>query len=258
VHPDFVYIARNPKRTEVLIEQVRDFIARLGVRPSRGTRRVAIIDDAEALNIPGQNALLKTLEEPPVHTVIFLVSQSERALLETVRSRMRPVRFGPVPTAEIAAVLMARAGIPQERAGALARLARGSIGRALALAEGVEPPMAELLGALTRARMIDFAEAQALAQKFFGGRDEAADNFELIARMLEEMLCSKLLAAELNAPTPEAARMMAEFVCTVDTVTMTALLALALNARAAVDSMATPRLQGENWWMSAGAALRGE
>src|SRR5690348_2882678 len=42
VHPDFIYIARNPKRTEVLIEQVRDFIERLGVRPTRGTRRVAI------------------------------------------------------------------------------------------------------------------------------------------------------------------------------------------------------------------------
>src|SRR5690348_3631999 len=56
VHPDFVYVARNPKRTELLIEQVRDFIDRLGVRPARGTRRVAIIDDAETLNIPAQNA----------------------------------------------------------------------------------------------------------------------------------------------------------------------------------------------------------
>src|SRR5205823_314430 len=81
VHPDFVHVARNPKRTEVLIEQVRDFIERLGVRPSRGTRRVAIIDDAETLNIPAQNALLKTLEEPPAHTIILMVSQSERALL---------------------------------------------------------------------------------------------------------------------------------------------------------------------------------
>ncbi len=258
VHPDFVYVARNPKRTEVLIEQVRDFIERLSLRPSRSARRVAIIDDAETLNIPAQNALLKTIEEPPAHTIIFLVSKSERALLDTVRSRMRPVRFGPIDTSEIVAVLMARARIPQERAGALARLARGSIGRALALAQGAQPPMTELLEALIRARTIDFAEAQALAQQFFGARDEAADNFELIARMLEEMLCCKLLQAELNAPSPEAARMMAEFAQAVDTLTLTALLALALDARAAVDAMATSRLQGENWWMSAGAALRGE
>jgi len=257
VHPDFIYVARSPKRTEVLIEQVRDFIQRLGVRPARGTRRIAIIDDAETLNIPGQNALLKTLEEPPAHTIIFLVTRSERALLDTVRSRMRPVRFGPLEAAEIAAALTARAEMPWERAAAFARLARGSLGRAFALAEGAEPPMAELLKALTGARTIDFVEAQALAQQFFGTRDQAADNFELIARMLEEMLCCKLLQAELNAPSPEAARMMTQFAQTIDTATLAALLARVLDARTAVDAMANPRLQAENWWMAAGAALRG-
>src|SRR6516162_6307092 len=171
VHPEFVYVARNPKRTEVLIEQVRDFIARLGVRPSRGTRRIAIIDDAEALNIPAQNALLKTIEEPPIHTVIFLVTRSERALPDTMRSRMRPIRFGPLPAAEIEAVLMARMGMPREQAAAFAPLARGSLARAFALAAGAEPPMTDLLKALTGARAIDFAEAHALAQQFFATRD---------------------------------------------------------------------------------------
>lgn len=63
VHPDFNTIVRQPNRTEVLIEQVRGLISQLGGRPSRGPRRVAIIDDAETLNRPAQNALLKTLEE---------------------------------------------------------------------------------------------------------------------------------------------------------------------------------------------------
>jgi DNA polymerase-3 subunit delta' len=257
VHPDFIYVARNPKRTEVLIEQVRDFIERLGLRPSRGTRRIAIIDDAETLNIPAQNALLKTIEEPPVHTVIFLVTRSERALLDTMRSRMRPIRFGPLAAAEIEAVLIARTGMPRERAGVLARLARGSLAGAFALAEGADPPMMELLKALIGARAIDFVEAHAIAQQFFGTRDEAAGNFELIARMLEEMLCCKLLQAELNAPSPEAARMMIQFAQTIDTAILAALLERVLEAHAAVDAMANPRLQAENWWMAAGAALRG-
>jgi DNA polymerase III subunit delta' len=247
VHPDLIYVARSPKRTEVLIEQVRDFIQRLGVRPSRGTRRIAIIDDAETLNIPAQNALLKTIEEPPAHTVIFLVTSSERALLDTMRSRMRPMRFGPLEAAEIEAVLMARTG-----------LARGSLARAFALAEGADPPMTELLKALVGASAIDFVEAQALAQQFFGTRDDASTNFELIARMLEEMLCCKLLQAELNAPSPETARMMTQFAQTVDTATLGALLKRILDAHAAVDEMANPRLQAENWWMAARAALRGQ
>jgi len=257
VHPDFIYVARSPKRTEVLIEQVRDFIERLGVRPSRGTRRIAIIDDAETLNIPAQNALLKTIEEPPIHTVIFLVTRSERALPDTMRSRMRPIRFGPLPAAEIEAVLMARMGMPREQAAAFAPLARGSLARAFALAAGAEPPMTDLLKALTGARAIDFAEAHALAQQFFATRDEAAGNFELIARILEEMLCCKLLQAELHAPSPEVARMMTQFAQTIDTATLAALLECVLDAHAAVDAMANPRLQAENWWMAAGAALRG-
>jgi DNA polymerase III subunit delta' len=256
VHPDFIYVARSPKRTEVLIEQVRDFIERLGVRPARGTRRIAVIDDAETLNIPAQNALLKTIEEPPAHTVILLVTRNERALLDTMRSRLRPIRFGQLEAADIEAVLVARMGMPRERAAAFARLARGSLMRAFALAEGADPPMTELLKALIGAGAIDFIEAHALAQQFFGSREEAADNFELIARMLEEMLCCKLLQAELNAPSPEAARMMTQFAQTNDTATLAALLERVLDARAAVDAMANPRLQAENWWMAAGAALR--
>ena len=256
VHPDFIYVARGPKRTEVLIEQVREFIARLGMRPARGNRRIAVIDDAEILNIPAQNALLKTLEEPPSHTVIFLVTRSEGALLETIRSRMRPIRFGPLEAADIEAVLVARAGITRERAAALSRLARGSLARAFSLAEGADPPMTELLKALAGARAMDFIQAHALSQQFFATRDEATGNFELIARMLEEMLCCKLLQAQLNAPSPEAARMMTQFAQTIDTATLATLLKRVLDAHAAVDEMANPRLQAENWWMAAGAALR--
>jgi DNA polymerase-3 subunit delta' len=258
VHPDFIYVARSPKRTEVLIEQVRDFIERLSVRPSRGSRRIAIIDDAETLNIPAQNALLKTIEEPPSHTVIFLVTRSERALLDTIRSRMRSVRFGPLEAADIEAVLMTHNGIPREQAAACARLARGSLARAFALAEGAEPPMTGLLKALVGAGTIDFVEAHRLAQQFFATRDEAADNFELIARMLEEMLCCQLLQADLVAPSAEAARMMSEFAKANDTAKLARLLERVLNAHAAVEEMANPRLQAENWWLAAGATLRGE
>jgi len=258
VHPDYLYIGRNANRTEVLIEQVRGLIERLGVRPSRGPRRAAIVDDAETLNIPAQNALLKTLEEPPGHTIIFLVTASERALLDTVRSRMRPARFGPLEPREIAEILSARANLPADRANALARMARGSIGRAIAMADGSEPPIGAIIDALSRARTLDFAGVQALAQEMFGSREEAADNFELIARMLEEMLCFQLLRAELNAPSPEIARKMAEIAQAADPATLADLLGGALKAREAIDGMANSRLQAEQWWMAAGAALRGE
>ena len=71
---------------------------------------MAIIDDAESLNIPAQNALLKTLEEPPGHAIIIMVSASERALLDTVRSRTRTVRFPALELADLGGVSWPRMG----------------------------------------------------------------------------------------------------------------------------------------------------
>jgi DNA polymerase-3 subunit delta' len=258
VHPDFVYVARQPNRSDLLIEQVRDLIERLGVRPSRGPRRIAIIDDAETLNLPAQNALLKTLEEPPGYTMMILVASSERALLDTVRSRLRPVRFGPLTVGEVTGVLMSRAKLEIERAAAIAPLARGSVARALALAQGHEPPARELIEALGHARTLDFAGAQSLAQNFFGARDQAVENFELIARLLEEMLCFKLIGLELVAPAPEAAAAMAEIAARSDAAALAQVAATALAAAMAVEEMANSRLQAEQFWIGAGRALRGE
>jgi hypothetical protein len=189
---------------------------------------------------------------------MILVTSSERALIDTVRSRLRPVRFGPLSGAEIAGVLVARAKLEPERAAAIAQLARGSLARALALAQGNEPPVKELIDALGRAKTLDFAGAQSLAQDFFGARDQAAENFELIARLLEEMLCFKLLGSALIAPAPEAAAAMAEMTAASDASALARVADSALAAAMAVEEMANSRLQAEQFWLGAGRALRGE
>ena len=255
VHPDFIAVARAEGRSEVLIEQVRELIARLGTRPSRGARRVAIIDDAETLGIPAQNALLKTLEEPPGHTIIFMVAESERALLDTVRSRLRLVRFAPLAVGDIEAIVVARAGVDAERAAALARLARGSAGRALKLAGGAEPPIRDLLRALGEARRLDFAQAQALAQEFFASREQAAENFELIARVLEEILCLKLMRTPPAAAAPEIAETMTKMAESFALDAVLVSLKGAVEASTAIDEMANPRMQAEQWWMTVRDAL---
>ena len=162
------YVARAEGRSDVLIEQVRELIARLGARPSRGARRVAIIDDAETLNLPAQNALLKTLEEPPGYAIIFLVAESERALLDTVRSRLRPVRFAPLDVADDRRQsLSARAGLDAERAGALARAgARQRRPRALSWRTAPSRRSANCRGA-RRGATLDFAQAQASGRRNF-------------------------------------------------------------------------------------------
>lgn len=254
VHPDFTRIGRAANRTDVLIEQVRALIGELGLKPSRSTLRIAIIDDAETLNIPAQNALLKTLEEPPGHAIIFMITAAERVLLDTVRSRMRPVRFGTLSAADLEAILAARGITDAGRRAAAARRARGSAARALALAESETPAMNELLEALGRSGGFDFVSAQQVAQEYFRNRDEAAENFELIARLLEEVLCCKLLGAE-DADYPEAIKRLAA------AMPLRAILAClegAVKACGSVEAMANPRLQAEQYWMNAAQAMKGE
>ncbi|HVA79443.1 MAG TPA: hypothetical protein VNF29_00790 [Candidatus Binataceae bacterium] len=255
VHPDFTRIGRTAGRSDVLIEQVRALIAQLGVKPSRAGRRIAIIDDAETLNLPAQNALLKTLEEPPGHAIIFMITASERALLDTVRSRMRPVRFGALATADIEAILAARGGADPSKRAAAARLARGGAARAIALLEGDAPPMKELLAALARAHSLDFAGAQEIAQELFRSRDEAAANFELIARVLEEILTLKLLGAG-EAPHEEETIVIRKLADALAIGAIVECMSAAVKARGAVDAMANPRMQAEQFWMTAAKAIR--
>src|SRR5262249_26774603 len=137
--------------------------------------------------------------EPPGHAIIFMIASGERVLLDTVRSRLRPVQFGALSSADLEAILAARGIGDAARRSAAARMARGSAARAVALAESEESALTELRDALLHARNLDFVAAQELAQQHFRTRDEAAENFELIARLLEEVLCCRLLGAEGSA-----------------------------------------------------------
>lgn len=258
VHPDVTHIERAENRTDVLIEQVRDLIAQLGFRPTRAPMRLAVLDDAETLNLPAQNALLKTLEEPPGHALIFVITASERALLDTVRSRLRPVRFPPLAPADIEAILAARGMADAKRSHAIARLARGSASRAIELLDGEEPPLTAMLDNLKAAKRLNFATAAAIAQEHFSTREQAAENFELIARTLEEILSYKLLGADFAASSPDAAGVMKEIAVLFSVEGLVRCVRAAVMAHEAVEGMANSRVQAEQLWVIVGEAARGE
>lgn len=258
VHPDVAHVEKPENRTDVLIEQVREMMGQLALKPSRAPMRLAILDDAETLNVPGQNALLKTLEEPPGHAIIFVITASERALIDTIRSRLRPVRFPPLAPGDIEEIVVAKSTLDKKRARAIALLARGSAARALALIEGDAPPLKELLDALQRAKRLDFAGANAIAQEHFGNREQAADNFELMARLLEEILCGKLLDRAFAEVSPETAAIMKQLADSYTVEALVSCITASVRAHAAVEAMANCRLQAEQLWMTIGQAVRGD
>jgi DNA polymerase-3 subunit delta' len=134
VHPDVSII--EPGDTGVIkVDQIRDVVDRAAYRPFEGRRRVVIFDDADALMPSAQNAMLKTLEEPPASAVFLLITSRPDALLATVRSRCPLLRFGTLGTDDIVAALVAL-GRTEGDARAVAATAEGSIGQALDASTG--------------------------------------------------------------------------------------------------------------------------
>jgi DNA polymerase III subunit delta' len=130
VHPDVLAIQPGESGS-IKIDQVRDAIERSAYRPFEGKRRIVIIDEADALVPEAQNALLKTLEEPPAASMFVLVTSRPDVLLPTVRSRCQRLRFGRLAPGDIAHVLERVHGYSSGDAHAAAALADGSIGLAL-------------------------------------------------------------------------------------------------------------------------------
>ncbi len=126
-HPDLVWLA--PRGTQHLVDDVREQVIRaVALRPFEGGRRMFVIEAAEAMRDESQNALLKTLEEPPAYAHLILLSSEPEALLETIASRCQPVAFAALPAAALAQALEGL-GEP-DRIAAAANLSAGDLERA--------------------------------------------------------------------------------------------------------------------------------
>ncbi len=128
--PD-AFVIDDADDASLSIDRIRELIDVAARRPVRGPGRVFIVRDAERLTEEGQNALLKTLEEPPASSLTLLVCARPEGLLPTIRSRAQTIRFRPLDGAATRSVLEAE-GV--ESAALLASLAHGSPGNAMILA----------------------------------------------------------------------------------------------------------------------------
>jgi DNA polymerase-3 subunit delta' len=187
-HPDVIVLEPDKSKASATIPvaAVREVIRQAGYRRYAARRRVVIVDPAEAMQEAAANALLKTLEEPPEGTGFLLVTHNASALLPTIRSRCQRVRMGAVPVRDIERWLQRR-GV--EEAPALARLALGCPGRALALSgDGLEARAAlrDELFAVLRGTVDDvFAFSQRLCS---GNRAQWSKRVDRLLTLLEEVL----------------------------------------------------------------------
>lgn len=131
-HPDIHLIELQGQKREISIEQVRELQHRLSFRSLSGKSKIAIIDPAQLMNYHAQNALLKTLEEPPQGSVIILIARHIGEVIPTVLSRCLHLAFTPPPPDLVADLLVRKNGVAVDQARLLAAMTVGSPGEALA------------------------------------------------------------------------------------------------------------------------------
>lgn len=182
------------RKRSIPIDEIRAVQQRLTTRPTLGARRAVIIDPADDLEKGAVNALLKSLEEPPVGTYFLLVAHRPGRLLPTIRSRCRMLRFAPLPDAAVDAVL--RGSVPEaddaSREAAIAA-AQGSPGIALEFLD-------QDLGAILRAMQAiiargddDFALRGQLATEI-GARPDR-DRMQAVAELARAVVAAELAQA---------------------------------------------------------------
>ena len=173
-HPDVRIIEPLAGKKEISIQQVREFERELNYRSFTGKRKIVIVDPATLMNLASQNALLKTLEEPPQDSLIILIASSAGGLLPTVRSRCLRISFAPLTRAEVARYLRTKQGVTGDEVEFLAAMSMGSIGAALALDKEAfvekRRVWAGIVGALKAG---DYQSAVSAAEALAGNRDDA-------------------------------------------------------------------------------------
>ena len=189
-HPDFFVIEPDPEQAtqQIKIEQVRDIEHQIMYRPLIGERKICLINDADRMTIGASNALLKTLEEPPAHSLFLLISSRPAALPATIRSRCQALRFTTPARTQVEAALILKREIPPEDARFLAIISEGRIGEALTadvkdtrfrqqeLVDLVRPQSLQSIGSI-------LSSAEAIAKA-----DRAQDMFAWLARWIRDLV----------------------------------------------------------------------
>lgn len=137
-HPDLIYVTHekpNSIGVDDIREQINDTIM---IRPYSSYYKIYIVDEAEKMTVQAQNALLKTIEEPPSYAVIILITTNQEAFLPTILSRCVQLKLKPLKDFTVKSYLVQHLGIAEKEADLCAAFARGNIGKAIHLASSDE------------------------------------------------------------------------------------------------------------------------
>ncbi len=192
-HPDIIYVTHE-KPNNISVDEIRSQVVNtVDIRPYEGGRKIYIIADAEKMNPQAQNALLKTIEEPPSYATLMLLTNSPEVLLPTIRSRCIHLPVKPVRDELVEQYLMEELQLPDYEARVLTAFAQGNIGRARAAA--TEESFAEIrntsLDLIRHLPDMDTAAISDSIKKWKESKDRIYDYLDMMLIYFRDVLLYK-------------------------------------------------------------------
>ena len=188
----------HEKPNVISVDNIRQQVnGDIDIKPYSGEYKIYIIDEAEKMNVQAQNALLKTLEEPPAYAVILLLATRAEAMLQTILSRCVVLNIKPVPEDLIKKYLMQKVEIPDYRASICASFARGNVGRAIELAsnEVFDHMKSSVLGLLKHISELEINQIAAEVKKISEEKFDTNDYLDLCFIWYRDVLLYKACGA---------------------------------------------------------------
>ncbi len=191
--PDIIQLTHEKPNT-ISVDDIRKQVnGDVAIKPYSSPYKIYIINEAEKMNAQAQNALLKTLEEPPEYAVILLLTANLNALLPTIISRCVVLNMKPVPDEKVRRFLMEQMQVPDYKADVCVAFARGNVGKAKALAssEEFENVKNEALSLVKYIKDMELHEIMAAIKKISEYKLEINDYFDIMAIWYRDVLLFK-------------------------------------------------------------------
>lgn len=193
-NPDFIEL--EPEEASIKIDIVRNMLSHISIKPMYSERKVYLIPDADRMTIQAQNALLKTLEEPPDYAVLILTTSNFDALIETIHSRTLRYNFKRNTNAEVHEFLKSKFPEDFQEIDFIASYSDGIIGVALELASSgglitLRDKVLDNILKLSKARLIDVFE---MFNMFNENKTEINTIFDIMILLYRDMLIMKNMA----------------------------------------------------------------
>ena len=192
-HPDIIRITHE-KPNSIGVEDIRTQVNNdMGIKPYQGPYKVYLIEEAEKMTVQAQNALLKTIEEPPAYAVILLLTTNAESFLPTILSRCVTLNLKAVPDEKIKKFLMAHYQIPDYQADVCVAFAQGNVGKAIQLAasDDFNELKASALQLIKRLHDIDLYEMTEAVKQISEYKLQINDYFDLMMIWYRDVLYYK-------------------------------------------------------------------